>query len=148
MPVENVFDEEWRDCLRAHYKYVVRANDNRTHETLTQVLTHPSINFTEGELRQLYIEATMRAEDFSEDQLRKIVETQAVIEEQFPTAPSSEADRTFQPHPLECQCPSCIQINLIPHDDEGQPLDEDQVAELEEQQKRDQDDLPKQLSLF
>lgn len=148
--MENVFDGEWRECLRAHYKHVVKQNDTRTRETLTIVLTHEAINFSEDELRQLYVEATMRADEFSEDQLREIME-QVPAEEIAPPPPTLEDDRTFQPHPLECQCPECMQINLMPHDEEGQPLSQEKIEELEEEtreKQRKQDDLPKQLSLF
>lgn len=133
----NPFAEEWRDCLRAHYKHAVRENDTVTLRTLVGVL-QGQIGFTDDEMQRLYIEATMHVDDI------RFVPPLAL----HTPAPVEEAP-AFQPHPLECQCPACLQINLTPHDDDGQPLDADAIAELEERAPRKPDDnAPVQLSLF
>lgn len=62
---ESVFSDEWRRCLREHYKYVKRNQDTATEETLTPILE--KVGFREDELRRLTIEATMRADDMPDD---------------------------------------------------------------------------------
>lgn len=133
-----VFADEWRRCLREQYKYVIRNNDRVTRPSLTDVLH--SVGFTNEELRQLELEATMRVEDMPDDFMPdlEILNERAVV--------PVEDNKDFVPHPLECQCPACIQINLKPHDAEGQPL-EIEKDELLEVQKREAAE-PKQLSLF
>ncbi len=140
----SVFSEEWRICLREHYKNTVRNNDQVTLKSLVAVM-HKT-GFTEDELRQLEVEATMRADDVADDFVPNL-----------DIMPSTHADTTFQPHPLECQCPQCMEINMIPHDEDGQPIAFDpddpdsprNQAELQqEQQAEDDEDSPAQLSMF
>ncbi len=38
MSAKDLFFEEWRACLRAHYRYVVRTEDEVTEPTLREVL--------------------------------------------------------------------------------------------------------------
>ena len=96
----------------------------------------------------------MRAEEMPDGFLPEDV--LEALKEEFeaqsqPEVSAVQDDRTYLPHPLECQCPQCVEINLIPHNDEGQPLSADEIAELEEEQAyehRHDDDAPQQLSLF
>jgi hypothetical protein len=150
----NVFAEEWRACLREHYKHVVQNDPNpRNFESVNKAFLKPNGErppiFTEDELRQLYIEATMRADDMPDDFVPDLL---LPAEEPPVEAAALDNAPSFQPHPLECQCPSCIEINLKPHDTEGQPLSAEAIAEREEEdqwkKKRKKDDLPQQLSLF
>jgi hypothetical protein len=158
MPNQSIFADSWRDCLREHYKHVIRSDPNpRNLETLKTVLLRPNGDqppiFTESELRQLYVEATMRADQMPDGFVpEELLQEMQVEEEVEPLKSTVEDDRTYQPHPLECQCPQCVEINLIPHSDEGQPLSEEEVIELEAEQayerRKKDDDLPQQLSLF
>lgn len=136
----SVFSDEWRRCLREQYKYVIRNDDRVTLPSLTHVLNQ--VGFTEDELTQLRVEATMRVEDNPEDFVPDLSLLQRIAQD----------DNTFQPHPLECQCPECVNKSLIPHDADGQPIeveDEEELrARLKEQQEADDDDNPQQLSLF
>jgi hypothetical protein len=130
----SVFSGEWRRCLKEHYKYVVKSQDKRTETTLTPILNR--FGFTETELQQLYIEATMRAEempdDFMPDMQRLDVEN--VEEKQM-------VETSFQVHPAECSCPSCMDTVLeLGHDEEGQPLPDEEEAP--------KDTKPKQKSMF
>ncbi|MEL6149244.1 MAG: hypothetical protein AAFR56_06435 [Chloroflexota bacterium] len=59
------FLDDWRESLREHYKDVVRRNDTQTEKTLVGVLH--DVGFTDDDLRQLKLEATMRAEDLHGD---------------------------------------------------------------------------------
>lgn len=143
----NPFGDEWRDCLREHYKYVVRHDTRVTLESLRQVLLGGERPlFHDDELRALYIEATIRADDMPDDFVPDLLTESDDMPalDALPDVPENPA------HPLECQCPSCVEINRIPHDDEGQPLDDEALAELHEElsRKADADDGPQQLSLF
>jgi hypothetical protein len=153
MPQENVFREQWRECLREHYKHVVKNDPNpRNLVSVKKAFLQPNREqppiFTEDELHQLYIEATMRADEMPDDFVPELL-FQA---EQPPVAEVAADEPPFQPHPLECQCPSCIEIDLKPHDSEGQPLSAEAVAEIEEEtgkKKRGKKEAaPQQLSLF
>ena len=133
----SVFSEEWRACLREQYKHVIRNDDQITLPSLTRVMQR--VGFGEDELSQLRVQATMRIEDVPDDFVPDLDILQPQITD----------DQSFQPHPLECQCPQCVDMNLIPHDEEGQPLSEEDVQELVEKQKHEaDDDDPKQLSMF
>ncbi|MDQ7026583.1 MAG: hypothetical protein Q9P01_06470 [Anaerolineae bacterium] len=150
----SVFSDEWRRCLREHYKYVIGKEDKATEETLLPILHR--FGFRDDELRELYVEATMRdmPDDFVPDMERLVQESEST--------PIPET--TFQVHPAECACPSCMDVVLEDgHDEEGQPLEEPQEIEVaqdnifpvakpekddEEDEKDNEDDLPKQKSLF
>lgn len=110
------FADEWRACLREHYKQTVRENDRATLETLTGVMIQ--VGFREDELRDLTLEASMRAEDVADD----FVPNLDILTPHM-------ANR----HPAECRCPSCVAANLVPHDAEGQPLAGDALQEAEDE---------------
>jgi hypothetical protein len=146
----SVFGDEWRRCLKEHYKYVVKKQDKATESTLVPVLNR--IGFRDDELRQLYVEATMR--DMPDD----FVPNMEQLAPQSELTPMPET--TFQVHPAECSCPQCMDIVLDEgHDAAGQPLVEASepeeaqdnlfaVAKPEKKKKAKKDDLPKQKSLF
>lgn len=50
---DNIFAEEWRDCLREHFKETVRNNDTITLRTLTGVMLE--VGFGEKEIEELKI---------------------------------------------------------------------------------------------
>ncbi len=143
----SVFSDEWRACLREQYKYVIQQQDENTRQSLTHVLIYGADGrgiFTEDELAQLWVEATLRVEDNPAD----FVPDLDILQ---PPAASAMPAPAFQPHPLECQCPACVEMNTYPHDEEGQPItDEDALqAYIEEHAaQQDDDDAPKQLSMF
>jgi glutamine synthetase len=113
----SVFSEEWRKCQRAHYQHVIREKDHVTKPTLTAVLHQ--VGFDDEELAQLEIAVTMRDVEHEPDlNILKKTTSPAVKE-------GKSTEETFTPHPLECQCPSCVHINLTPHDKDGQPIPQD-----------------------
>ncbi len=153
---DSVFSEEWRRCLREHYKHVIRTDDRVTRRSLEPVLE--SLGFREDELRDLYVAATLRAEELPDD---FVPEGLGPVSADAPAAaPEATTDPARNPaHPLECQCPECTAIDLLPHDADGQPLDDEALAELREREawerehsQSDADDAdadsPQQLSLF
>jgi hypothetical protein len=111
MANESPFHAEWRRCLREQYKEVIRSHDTVTERTLVKVLYR--VGFTDDELRQLYLEATMRAEGLAD---------------------GMQPDMSKLPltmHPAECTCDACQMDIMLDagHDDEGQPLAPEIVAE-------------------
>jgi hypothetical protein len=128
---DSVFGDEWRRCLKEHYKYIVSNQDKQTEETLTPIME--KAGFRDDELRQLYLEATMHIDNVPDD----------FVPDMERVAPESvEAnEQTFQVHPAECACPSCMDIVLEEgHDEEGQPL--------EDMEDESNNDRPQQKSLF
>jgi hypothetical protein len=63
---ESIFADEWRDCLRAHYTHVIRAEDKLTERTLRGVMIHEA-GFTEAELKELQVRATAHVDDAPDD---------------------------------------------------------------------------------
>ncbi len=109
MAEQNIFAEEWRRCLREHYKYVIQEQDTITEQTLAGVLHR--VGFTDDDLRQLYMEATIRADELPDHVLPN---TQKL---------------PYQMHPAECTCAACMDTVLdIGHDAEGQPLSTEESA--------------------
>ena len=138
----SVFTEEWRECLREQYKHVIHINDKNTIVSLTGVML--SAGFREDELAQLRVEATIRTEDMPDDFIPDL----EILQDQPAAKVEEQSPQDFQPHPLECQCPSCMEISMTPHDEEGQPLeiDEEEQAALAAEHK--DNDEPKQMSMF
>jgi len=144
---QSPFADEWRNCLREHYKQTVRENDRATLATLNGVMAN--VGFREDDLRQLVLEATMRAEDLADGVMPPI----DLLEQPL-------ANR----HPAECACPQCVAQDVTPHDEEGQPLTGEALREAAERAAWEQGakemplildepptedpDAPKQLSLF
>ncbi len=73
----NPFEQEWRECLRSHYIYVIRSGDEATEKTLAGVMQQAG--FDEKTLIELRIHATMRVEQMGED----FVPDFAALEEQI-----------------------------------------------------------------
>ncbi|MFW5709191.1 MAG: hypothetical protein ACOCX5_03105 [Chloroflexota bacterium] len=150
----SIFSDDWRACLREQYKYVIRSQDTVTESSLNDVMY--SSGFTEDELKQLRIEATMRVEDNPEG-FRPDMNL-------FSGQTVEPVGQAFKPHPAECQCPSCVNLNVVPHDSEGQPIpiDPEEAAdrarfaaeqagikpEEDEDDEDDDDEAPQQLSMF
>ena len=134
----SVFSDAWRQCLREQYKTVIRENDRITRKSLDTVMSQ--VGFTEDELKQLIVEATMHVDDVEAEFVPELDILQA------DTSPQVAPDdgKTFQPHPLECQCADCMALPLAPHDDEGQPIPADEV----DPERPDEDDSPQQMSMF
>lgn len=137
----SVFADDWRACLREQYKTTIRDNDHSTRESLKDVMYQTG--FTDDDLRQLVLEATMHIDDAPDDFTPDLDRLQASTPE---PAPATDTPG-FQPHPLECQCPSCMEQALTPHDEEGQPIPTEDIDP--ERPPDDTDaDAPQQLTLF
>lgn len=62
---ENVFADEWRECLEAHYMHVIRTKDRVTEPSLTVVMGQAGFN--KSELAELRVRATMHIDQSGED---------------------------------------------------------------------------------
>ena len=109
MDQQSVFFEEWMRSLREQYKYVIRSQDKVTLPSLTAVLHQ--VGFTDDELTQLRIEATMHLDDVGAD----YVADMTILDKA----------KVGQAHPAECSCPQCIPIDDSQFDGDGQPLVDD-----------------------
>lgn len=135
----SVFENEWRACLREQYKHTIRENNPKNIHSLKMVMSQ--LGFGDDELHHLELIATMHIDDVADDFMPNFdilddIATQAPVTE--PSVPVA--------HPLECQCPACVNIVMTPHDDEGQPIT-DPEAIIEHKAKKAKD-KPKQLRLF
>jgi hypothetical protein len=141
----SIFSEAWRACLRAQYKYVFRTNDRVTENSLTSIML--DVGFTEDELARLRVEATMHVDDLPDGfvpDLDILNQDDAPSQVKAPIPPEA-----FQPHPLECQCPACMEMHLTPHDEEGQPIMPDKESRDAGSVEEDEDpDSPQQLTMF
>lgn len=100
--MKSPFHDDWRDSLKAYYKHIAR--EDNTVATLTLPNVMHQAGFTDADLRQLEIEATMHVDD----------------------VPDGHTP-TFHVHPAECTCGACVisdeemQKN---HNEYGQPKQE------------------------
>ncbi len=89
---ESIFSEEWRECLRAHYTYVVRNHDQVTERTLRGVMLEAG--FSEADVRQLYLLASAHVDDVGADfvpDLEFVAEPETV-EPEMPLTPGVSLD--------------------------------------------------------
>lgn len=105
---ENVFADEWRECLEAHYMHVIRTKDRVTEPSLTVVMGQAGFN--KSELAELRVRATMHidqsGEDFVPDQ--EVMDAVAHVEAEgriFPAAvpdvaPPAEEVPVIEPEQL------------------------------------------------
>lgn len=108
MPGPSPFAEDWRDCLRVHYQHVIRNQDHTTEGSLTYVLH--DIGFSDAQLAELKVRATMRADDMDPDfvpdfdvlQMRAIEAEPPVEAPVFAVAlPNSPVEPDDDPAPLD-----------------------------------------------
>jgi len=121
----SIFFEEWRKCLREHYKETIRNDDQITLKSLEKVLVSEAVRFSDDELRELYVEATMRADDVSDDFVPD-------MDKAIGKTKNTKDDRTFDVHPAECTCELCSPLDEVidemlekGHDADGQPIPEE-----------------------
>jgi hypothetical protein len=144
MSKDSIFTDEWRKCLRAHYMDVVRRDDQRTLKTLVRVM-HDT-GFSDDELAELRVRATMRAEDMPEDfvpdtHLFQVNADFPVSEDVVPAA-----EPLIEPAYVEQEISNEL---LQPLDEVAEVAQETVPEELEEIDSEKEDpDAPQQLSLF
>jgi hypothetical protein len=131
---DRVFAEDWRDCLREQYRYVVRQQDMHTVATLTEVLYE--VGFGSNELAALHREATLHAEHRPDD-----------IVPQAPPSPALTAGVDL-PLPLAAVDEEPEPEAVLPSE-AAEPADHllDEAESTPAAPENDAD-LPQQLSLF
>jgi len=144
MQKDSIFVEEWRRCLRAHYMDVVRRDDQVTLKSLVRVM-HDT-GFSDEELAELRVRATMRADEMPADFVpdTRIFQVNADLpasEEGIPTP-----ETFFEPAYVEdaAQDERREQIDIIT--DVAQDDVPEQIEQIEPE--NEDPDAPQQLSLF
>jgi hypothetical protein len=94
MPYFSPFADEWRECLREQYMEVIRNDDQVTLKTLVGVLYE--VGFTEDELKELYLRATMHVDDLR-DGFVPDMEIIAPPAAEQPAAPPPEPEASVEP---------------------------------------------------
>lgn len=125
---QDIFADEWRECMTAHYMDVIRRGDKRTEDSLTALMMG-ELGFREDELRELRVMATMHVDDVRADFVPdlEILESEASAVQTFISI--SEPELMTEP-----------EMEAAPEMDE-------EVVE-EESPSEDRQDGPQQLSLF
>jgi hypothetical protein len=147
----SIFSQEWRDCLRAHYTYVVRMGDAGTEKTLRGVMYEAG--FGEDEVKELYVLATAHVDDVGAD----FVPDMEVFEEAEPTpmmvavvVPEEiiEAELIDEMNATEEIAVSETIVDLDEEADFEAEYDETELDEAEEDEPPKADPDVTQLSLF
>jgi hypothetical protein len=145
MPGESIFSNDWRDCLRAHYKAVVSEQDMRTERTLRGVMFN--VGFSEAELNELRVLATMHVDDIDPDFVPDLQMFEAVVapaaEANAADATDIEAEATLQDAipMMEAAEAEAAPENELLEDVESEP-------EAEEEAPRYDESGPQQLAMF
>lgn len=100
MDQRSVFFEEWLRSLREQYKHVVRNDDRVTLPTLSAVMQN--VGFSEDELAQLRVEATMHVDDVGADFVPdlEILKGSSMIRA-FPSDSASAQDSSGDESPVD-----------------------------------------------
>lgn len=136
MKQRSVFADEWRECLRAHYMYVVHVGDISTEPTLISVMQEAG--FTETELAELRVRATMHVDDVGAD-FQPDAAVVEMIKSQMEPAQAAAVMETV-PEAVATETDEAEGETDTPPAEEEPPPNEEYYAPP--------DDSPHQLSLF
>ena len=161
MPNPSVFDQEWRDCLRAHYTQVVRNQDSGTERSLHGVMLEAGFN--ENELSELYVRATAHVDDVGADFVpdmgvvaaaESFVAAAVVAPEPEPVAPAAadeDVPEAMEAAPadaeVEAEIPVAVVKDLV-DEEEATVVDDAPEDVLADEEPLDDDPGETQLSLF
>ncbi len=141
---ENVFAEDWLDCLRSHYMHVIRTNDRVTLPSLTIVMGQAGFN--ESELAELRVRATMHVDDIGADFVpdMDVLESVSQVETEAESSVFAVPEITVEMTELSPETGMVVADESV-----AELLIEPQSAldDFPEESPPD-DDAPKQLSLF
>lgn len=137
---DNIFADDWRECLRAHYMHVIRTGDRVTEPTLRGVMQEAG--FGETELAELRVLATLRVEDAPEDFVPDLHTLEGQPSGQVFYSMPAEADE-----PPEAE--AAFDAEDIAADEEPAPVDEaDAPPDADDETDEPNAGAPQQLSLF
>jgi hypothetical protein len=123
---ENIFGDDWRECLQAHYVHVIRSRDHVTRPTLRVVMQQAG--FDESQMAEMEVRATMHVDDAGADFV-----PDAEVVRSFAAVPVAE--------PAEAVIDDVPELDALPDMDEAEYIEEELPASKDE-------DSPQQLSLF
>lgn len=133
----DIFAGDWRDCLREQYTHVVRAQDRITEASLLSVMRE--VGFSESELAELRVMATMRADEMPSDFTPDLDPLQPDEPAIYPAA-LPESDNPQDEAPEDAPVDESVEATV-----EGDLAIE--VEPIEAEPERDPD-TPQQLNLF
>lgn len=145
---EDIFADEWRECLRAHYMHVIRTKDRVTEPSLTVVMGQAG--FDKSELAELRVRATMHVDESGDDFVPDLEVLDAVAEVEaeariIAVAAPDLAPTSDEPPPAEAELSAELLIEEVEEAAvEAEALDEAPPPEP----PREDPDAPKQLTLF
>jgi hypothetical protein len=140
---ENIFADEWRECLEAHYMHVVRTDDRVTLPSLTVVMHQAG--FSESELAELRVRATMHVDKADADFVPDLEILKASGQEAQAESAASEQDAPVFAVP---DMPEDAAAEFVPPEDEAEAEPEDVIEPVPDDIPEDDPDAPQQLSLF
>lgn len=154
MPYYNPFADDWRESLRAHYMHVIRVDDKVTERTLSRILLR--LNFSEAELAEMRVLATMRTEDMGEDYVPDFAAVEALVAAEVEAAQrAAEAEAVAPPPAAEAPLfvgvavPDATAPPEAADDTTSAPAPpEEPAAPPHDEYYAPPDDTPQQLSLF
>lgn len=133
---EDIFADEWRACLQAHYMHVVRNNDRVTEPTL-RIVMHDA-GFSDAELAELRVRATMHVDDVGADFVPNLD-----ILQPSPSLTEGEESTSGEP-----QAEVFYSISTPVESDYPLPEDAPELAAEDAPPDDDEPDVPQQLTLF
>jgi hypothetical protein len=141
---ENIFADEWRECLQAHYMHVISTGDHVTQPSLTIVMQRAG--FSEAELAEFRVRATMHVDDVGGDFVPDL--DVLAVEEQHEESPVMVAVPALPTDTASELEAVVIEEQII--EEEVPPADELEapVEEWVDDEPEDDPDMPQQLSLF
>lgn len=145
---QSIFGDDWRACLREQYMQVVRIGDAVTLPTITLVMHE--VGFTDDELAELRIRATMRADDMPDDFVPPEVRATAIPGVDLPAADDLDDEDDLPPLPIDEPTLPDEALFILDAEVEDAEVDDDAAdADADEEDPPAPDpDGPQQLSLF
>ena len=150
---ENIFADEWLECLEAHYIHVIRIKDKVTEPSLSIVMH--SAGFSDARLAELRVRATMHVDDVGSDFVPDLDVLEA-YDYQHTTPEAVEAHVYNIPIdvvPVSTEVAPSLEVELVSRNDDVPQAEvepetfEDQVP-IEPEPEQEDPDAPQQLSLF
>ena len=141
---ENVFADDWHECLQAHYMHVIRTRDKVTEPSLTVVMHNAGFN--DSELAELRVCATLHVDDVGADFVPDLNILNAAPPPDEPRIFPVAVDLVPEPEaPLMLTDDDLLTGETEIDEPETEPPVDESVQAVPED---DEPDEPQQLSLF
>jgi hypothetical protein len=146
---EDIFADEWRECLEAHYMHVIRTKDRVTEPSLTVVMGQAGFN--KSELAELRVRATMHIDESGEDFVPDLDVLEAVAEVENEARIIAVAVPDLAPIPDEAppDPEPELSVELLIEEVEEAAVEAEALDEAPPPEPpREDPDAPQQLTLF